>query len=295
MRLLRKIGDYPLRVYDWFILWLSAAVHRWLDAKTIAEAVEPPPSRAQQALDALNTRIEQSMQASRILGLIGNLANRWENLSSAAKICCGAVVAFATGATSLWWCGEPLKLNFTAPLHTLVSGLGFLFVAMVAANLLIAALFFILLALSLPLHLWRLAEMISGFLMRHVLPQGVVWRYTWWRLRRTGRRRLCSALVDSEKVTPLTITLSDGTFQYAAEVIKENGRYFYRVEDITVEIMKYDYGQVIVNPRLYYFSTALKLHFVVERIKKAARDYTTCKVFKTIRRSSLSILLMEGW
>jgi hypothetical protein len=36
MKLSRKLGDFLLRVYDWGVLWLWAAVHRWLDAKTVA-------------------------------------------------------------------------------------------------------------------------------------------------------------------------------------------------------------------------------------------------------------------
>jgi len=40
MRLLRKLGDFPLRVCDWGVPWLWAAVHRWLDAKTVAGPIE---------------------------------------------------------------------------------------------------------------------------------------------------------------------------------------------------------------------------------------------------------------
>jgi len=53
---------------------------------------------------------------------------------------------------------------------------------------------------------------------------------------------------------------------YLAEAIEYQGRYFYRIKEVTVEAEKYEYEQAINNPRLYYFSSALKLH---HRIRKA--------------------------
>lgn len=53
---------------------------------------------------------------------------------------------------------------------------------------------------------------------------------------------------------------------YYSEAIKCNGDYFYRVDDTTVCISQFEYENVLVNPRLYYFSSALKLH---HRIRKA--------------------------
>jgi hypothetical protein len=53
---------------------------------------------------------------------------------------------------------------------------------------------------------------------------------------------------------------------YLAEAIAHEGRYFYRVDGITVELRDHEYQRVIANPRLYYFSAALKLH---HRIKRA--------------------------
>ena len=67
------------------------------------------------------------------------------------------------------------------------------------------------------------------------------------------------------KVVKLRITLINGDFQYAAEAIEEKGRYYYRVGDVTVELTKVEYERVIANPCLYYFSTALKLHNVIEK------------------------------
>ena len=53
---------------------------------------------------------------------------------------------------------------------------------------------------------------------------------------------------------------------YFSEAIEYQGQYFYRVDGVTVQTEQYEYERVIHNPRLYYFSSALKLH---HRIRKA--------------------------
>lgn len=74
------------------------------------------------------------------------------------------------------------------------------------------------------------------------------------------------------KVVKLRITLVDGRFEYMAEAIERGGRYYYRIGAKTVEVTKREYECVTSNPRLYYFSTALKLHKVIEkRLRKAVR------------------------
>jgi hypothetical protein len=55
-------------------------------------------------------------------------------------------------------------------------------------------------------------------------------------------------------------------YEYIAQAIKFDGQYFYRANQVTVEINQYEYEHVIQNPKLYYFSSALKLH---HRIRKA--------------------------
>ena len=57
-------------------------------------------------------------------------------------------------------------------------------------------------------------------------------------------------------------------FKYFAEVIEDRNRYFYHVDDAVIEINKYEYDHVIVNPYLYYFSSALKLHIAIQRKKE---------------------------
>lgn len=65
---------------------------------------------------------------------------------------------------------------------------------------------------------------------------------------------------------------------YWAEAIEYGDKFYYRVNGTIVEITEYEFGKVIVNSRLYYFSTALKLHFRIKRamegicIKLSLRD-----------------------
>ena len=55
---------------------------------------------------------------------------------------------------------------------------------------------------------------------------------------------------------------------YQSEAIQDDGKYFYRVDGTTVEALDYEYERVIANPALYYFSSALKLHFRVAKAKE---------------------------
>lgn len=47
---------------------------------------------------------------------------------------------------------------------------------------------------------------------------------------------------------------------YPAEVIKDGDKYYYKARGATVPITAHEAEQVVTNPLLYYFSTALKLH-----------------------------------
>jgi hypothetical protein len=67
------------------------------------------------------------------------------------------------------------------------------------------------------------------------------------------------------KIVKLRITLGGGRFKYIAEAIEGSGRYYYRVGGTTIEVIKSEYDYVIANPHLYYFSTALKLHYAIEK------------------------------
>lgn len=54
-------------------------------------------------------------------------------------------------------------------------------------------------------------------------------------------------------------------YQYTAIAIEEGGRYYYWAKGISLEITEQDYEAVKVNPKLYYFSTALRLHIKIDR------------------------------
>ena len=53
---------------------------------------------------------------------------------------------------------------------------------------------------------------------------------------------------------------------YPAEVIKDGDSFYYRARGVTVPITAQEALQVISNPFLYYFSTALKLHKRIDNL-----------------------------
>jgi hypothetical protein len=55
--------------------------------------------------------------------------------------------------------------------------------------------------------------------------------------------------------------------KYFAEAIEDGDKFYYRVNGTTVEISEDEFHKVVINPSLYYFSTALKLHFRIKRAK----------------------------
>jgi hypothetical protein len=57
-------------------------------------------------------------------------------------------------------------------------------------------------------------------------------------------------------------------FNYIAEAIEDKGKYYYRIDNVTLEITQLEYSRAIGNPYLYYFSTALKLHNLIQHKKK---------------------------
>ena len=60
---------------------------------------------------------------------------------------------------------------------------------------------------------------------------------------------------------------SEGIKPYVVDLIDDEGSYFYRSDGTTIEITKYEYANILVNPRLYYFSSALKLQCRAQRAK----------------------------
>ena len=60
---------------------------------------------------------------------------------------------------------------------------------------------------------------------------------------------------------------------YWAEAIEDGDKFYYRVSGTTVEITEDEFRLVISNPFLHYFSTALYLHFRIERAKAKEAAY----------------------
>ena len=60
---------------------------------------------------------------------------------------------------------------------------------------------------------------------------------------------------------------------YWAEAIEDGDKFYYLVNDTILEISEYEFGKVILNPYLYYFSTALKLHNRIKRAKQATESW----------------------
>jgi hypothetical protein len=59
----------------------------------------------------------------------------------------------------------------------------------------------------------------------------------------------------------------DDENNYWADVFKDGDRYFYRAKGTTIEISEFEYGYVLANPNLYYFSQTVKVHVRLERAR----------------------------
>lgn len=54
-------------------------------------------------------------------------------------------------------------------------------------------------------------------------------------------------------------------YEYIGIAIEDEGTYYYWARGVSLKIEQWEYELIKANPRLYYFSTALKLHFRIER------------------------------
>lgn len=61
---------------------------------------------------------------------------------------------------------------------------------------------------------------------------------------------------------------NDEIFSYKSIAIEDCGKFFYWAKGVSIEIQKNEYEYVTCNPKLYYFSTALKLHKRIENLLK---------------------------
>lgn len=85
-------------------------------------------------------------------------------------------------------------------------------------------------------------------------------------LQSQGSRWKQSLALLRERYVPIAFIQNEK--HYLAEAIECQGRYYYRVDGVTVEATLWEYECVITNPKLYYFSTALKLHHRIRRAKE---------------------------
>ena len=53
-------------------------------------------------------------------------------------------------------------------------------------------------------------------------------------------------------------------YEYIGIAIEDEGSYYYWAKGVSLKISKCEYEYIKANPKLYYFSTALKLHFRIE-------------------------------
>ena len=58
-------------------------------------------------------------------------------------------------------------------------------------------------------------------------------------------------------------------YSYTGILIADGGQYYYWAKGISFGITEGEYRNVKLNPRLYYFSTALKLHIRIDKLRGA--------------------------
>ena len=61
--------------------------------------------------------------------------------------------------------------------------------------------------------------------------------------------------------------------EYIAIAIEEGGKYYYWAKGVSISITHQEYWHIKTNPKLYYFSTALKLHRRIERLIQGGGAY----------------------
>lgn len=54
-------------------------------------------------------------------------------------------------------------------------------------------------------------------------------------------------------------------YDYTAIAIEDKGRYYYWAKGVSLELSWQEYEAIKTNPKLYYFSTALRLHLRIRR------------------------------
>ena len=58
-------------------------------------------------------------------------------------------------------------------------------------------------------------------------------------------------------------------YQYTGIAIEDGGKHYYWAKGVSLEINQWEYANIKLNPKLYYFSKALKLHIRVDKALEA--------------------------
>ncbi len=83
----------------------------------------------------------------------------------------------------------------------------------------------------------------------------------------TAKLRENNQLARLSGATPTLPDPPDDENNYWAEAIEDGDKFYYRIDGAIVEITEQQFLLVVGNPSLYYFSTALKLHYRIKREK----------------------------
>lgn len=91
-------------------------------------------------------------------------------------------------------------------------------------------------------------------------------------------------------------TPPDDKHHFWAEAIKDGDRFFYGVNGTTVEISEDELCTVVNNPYLYYFSSAWKLHRLIERQRWGGPPRVDANVVQLVisGRAFVNIRLKKG-
>ena len=78
-----------------------------------------------------------------------------------------------------------------------------------------------------------------------------------------------------KKFDPAEQGLSE--YRYTGIAIEDGGKYYYWAKGVSLEIQDWEYANIKLNPKLYYFSTALKLHHRIDRVINTASSTQSSK------------------
>lgn len=81
-------------------------------------------------------------------------------------------------------------------------------------------------------------------------------------------------------------------FDYTGIAIEDAGRYYYWAKGVSIELSQYEYQCIKTNPKIYYFSSSLKIHL---RIQKALNyfdnqgNYEDPMTYKTLEKVRIMV------